>query len=158
MVQPFEKLPGVKSIVSGYTGGNKEKPTYEEVSSGTTGHVEAVQITFNPGETSYLELLDVFWKQIDPTDEEGSFADRGSQYRSAIFYHNENQKRLAEESRNALEKSGRYDKRIVTEIREYTGFWEAEDYHQNYYKKRPVRYKLYRAGSGRDQYLKKMWG
>lgn len=157
MEHPFEKLDGVTQVVSGYTGGDKENPTYSEVSSGLTGHVEAVQITFDPNKTSYSELLDVFWRQIDPTDAGGSFADRGPQYRSAIFYHDQNQKMIAERSRSALEKSGRYDKSVVTEIIEFSMFWEAEEYHQDYYKQNPIRYKLYRAGSGRDQYLKKIW-
>ena len=157
MEHPFEKLDGVTQVVSGYTGGDKENPTYSEVSSGLTGHVEAVQITFDPNKTSYSELLDVYWRQIDPTDAGGSFADRGQQYRSAIFYHDQNQKMIAERSRSALERSGRYDKSVVTEIIEFSRFWEAEEYHQDYYKQKPIRYKLYRAGSGRDQYLKKIW-
>lgn len=157
MEHPFEKLDGVTQVVSGYTGGDKENPTYSEVSSGLTGHVEAVQITFDPNKTSYSELLDVYWRQIDPTDAGGSFADRGQQYRSAIFYHDQNQKMIAERSRSALERSGRYDKSVVTEIIEFYRFWEAEEYHQDYYKQNPIRYKLYRAGSGRDQYLKKIW-
>ncbi len=158
MEHPFEKLDGVKEVITGYTGGHKANPTYKEVSEIGTGHVEAVQITFEPDEIGYTELLDVFWKQIDPTDAGGSFADRGPQYRTAIFYHDDEQKRLAEKSKNDLEKSGRYDKPIVTEIIKYSKFWKAEDYHQNYYKKNPLRYKLYRKGSGRDQYLEKIWG
>lgn len=158
MEHPFEKLDGVKEVITGYTGGHKANPTYKEVSESGTGHVEAVQITFDPDEISYTELLDVFWKQIDPTDAGGSFADRGPQYRTAIFYHDDEQKRLAEKSKNDLEKSGRYYKPIVTEIIKYSKFWKAEDYHQNYYKKNPLRYKLYRKGSGRDQYLEKIWG
>jgi peptide methionine sulfoxide reductase msrA/msrB len=157
MEHPFEKLDGVTQVVSGYTGGDKENPTYSEVSSGSTGHVEAVQITFDPYKISYSELLDVFWKQIDPTDAGGSFVDRGQQYRSAIFYHDQNQKMMAEKSRSALEKSGRYDKPVVTDIIELSAFWEAEEYHQDYYKQNPIRYKLYRAGSGRDRYLQKIW-
>ena len=157
MEHPFEKLDGVTQVVSGYIGGDKENSTYSEVSSGLTGHVEAVQITFDPNKTSYSELLDVYWRQIDPTDASGSFADRGPQYRSAIFYHDQNQKMIAERSRSALERSGRYDKSVVTEIIEFSRFWEAEEYHQDYYKQNPIRYKLYRAGSGRDQYLKKIW-
>lgn len=158
MEHPFEKLNGVISAVSGYAGGDKKSPSYEQVSSGHTGHAEAVQITFDPDKISYRELLDVFWRQIDPTDEGGSFADRGSQYRSAIFYHDQDQKRLAGETKAVLNKSGRFDKKIVTEITGYKEFWKAEDYHQDYYKKSPIRYKLYRAGSGRDRYLKKIWG
>lgn len=158
MEPPFEALDGVKAVIAGYTGGTKQNPTYEEVSSGTTGHVEAIQITFDPTKISYSDLLAVFWKQIDPTDDGGSFVDRGSQYRTAIFYHDQEQKRLAEQSKNDLEKSGKYDKLIVTQIVAYTRFWKAEDYHQNYYKKRPARYKSYKSGSGRDQYLNRVWG
>ena len=158
MEPPFEKLDGVIEVISGYTGGSKENPTYEEVSAGGTGHVEAVQITYDPTKITYSDLLDVFWRQIDPTDPNGQFVDRGSQYRSVIFYHDEEQKRLADQSKEALDKSGRYDKPIVTEIVEASVFYEAEDYHQDYYKKNPIRYKYYRYNSGRDQYLKKVWG
>ena len=158
MEPPFEKLDGVKKVISGYTGGQKENPTYEEVSSGTTGHAEAIQITFDPTTIGYADLLDVFWKQIDPTDDGGSFVDRGSQYRSAIFYHDEEQKRLAEESKSQLEQSGKYDNPVVTQIAPYTTFWKAEDYHQDYHKKRTAHYKAYRTGSGRDQYIKTVWG
>jgi peptide methionine sulfoxide reductase msrA/msrB len=158
MEPPFEKLDGVKEVISGYTGGHKENPTYEEVSSGTTGHAEAVQITFDPSTIGYADLLDVFWQQMDPTDDGGSFVDRGSQYRSAIFYHNEEQKRLAEQSKRELEQSGKYDKPIVTQIVPYTKFWKAEDYHQDYYRRRTAQYKAYRSGSGRDQYINRIWG
>ncbi|MBN2468037.1 MAG: peptide-methionine (S)-S-oxide reductase MsrA [Deltaproteobacteria bacterium] len=158
MESPFEKLDGVATVVSGYTGGHKENPSYEEVSSGTTGHVEAVQITFDPQKISYSELLQVFWRQIDPTDAEGSFVDRGSQYRSVIFYHNDDQKLLAEQSKEALERSGRYHNPIATDIIKFSVFWEAEEYHQDYCEKHPFKYKFYRAGSGRDQYLEKTWG
>jgi len=158
MEPPFEKLDGVIEVISGYTGGHKENPTYEEVSAGGTGHVEAVQITYDPSKVTYSDLLDVFWRQIDPTDPNGQFVDRGSQYRSVIFYHDEEQKILANQSKEALAKSGRYDKPIVTEIVEASVFYEAEDYHQDYYKKNPIRYKYYRYNSGRDQYLKKIWG
>jgi len=158
MEPPFEKLDGVKEVISGYTGGTKENPTYEEVSSGTTGHAETVQITFDPATISYADLLDVFWKQIDPTDDGGSFVDRGSQYRTAIFYHNDEQKRLAEQSKRDLEQSGKYEDPVVTEIVPYTRFWKAEDYHQDYYKKRTAHYKAYRSGSGRDQYINRVWG
>jgi peptide methionine sulfoxide reductase msrA/msrB len=154
----FEKVPGVMKAVSGYTGGKKENPTYEEVSAGTTGHVEAVQVYYDPAEMTYEELLDYFWKHIDPTDPGGQFVDRGSQYRSVIFYHDEEQKRIAEKSREALGKSGKFNKPIVTEIIKFTKFYEAEEYHQDYYKKNPLRYKVYRFGSGRDQFLKKVWG
>lgn len=153
----FEKLPGVVRVVSGYTGGHKENPTYSEVSSGMTGHVEAVQVHYDPSKITYRELLDYFWKHIDPTDGGGQFVDRGSQYRSAIFYHDEEQKRLAEKSKEALEKSGKFGKPIVTEIIKFTKFYEAEEYHQDYYKKSSVKYNHYRYGSGRDQFLKEAW-
>jgi len=153
----LEKLPGVVRVVSGYTGGPKENPSYEEVSSGTTGHVEAVQVYYDPSRTTYEELLQAFWRHIDPTDSGGQFVDRGSQYRSAIFYHDEEQKRLAEKSRDALNKSRKFDKPIVTEIIKFTRFYEAEDYHQDYYKKNPLRYNYYGFGSGRDQFLHRVW-
>jgi peptide methionine sulfoxide reductase msrA/msrB len=154
----FEKVPGVTEVISGYTGGHKENPTYEEVSAGGTGHVEAVQVIFDPKRVSYKELLDYFWRHIDPTDAGGQFVDRGSQYRSAIFYHNEKQRRLAEESKKALQKSGRFTKPIVTDILPFKKFYRAEAYHQDYYKTHPYRYKFYRWHSGRDQFLKKTWG
>jgi peptide methionine sulfoxide reductase msrA/msrB len=157
MEGPLEKLDGVHAVISGYTGGWKENPTYEEVSGGGTGHLEAVQVTYDPGRVSYGELLDVFWRQIDPTDAGGQFVDRGSQYRSAIFYHDEGQRALAEESRAALGRSGRYDGKIVTELLAYEGFYPAEDYHQDYYKENPLRYKYYRHRSGRDQFLERIW-
>lgn len=153
----FEKLTGVAKVVAGYTGGHKENPSYEEVSSGTTGHVEAVQVYYDPSRITYETLLDAFWRHIDPTDPGGQFADRGSQYRSAIFYHDQEQKHLAEKSREALNKSGKFDKPIVTEIIKFAKFYEAEDYHQDYYKKNPLRYKYYRHGSGRDHFLKGVW-
>ena len=153
----LEKVPGVLKVVSGYTGGHKENPTYKEVSSGATGHVEAVQVYYDPAKITYEELLDRFWRHINPTDPGGQFVDRGSQYRSVIFFHNEEQKRLAEKSKEELNKSGRFDKPIVTEIVKFTKFYEAEDYHQNYYKKNPLRYKYYRYASGRDQFLDKTW-
>ncbi|MEE9167877.1 MAG: peptide-methionine (R)-S-oxide reductase MsrB [Candidatus Neomarinimicrobiota bacterium] len=158
MEHPFESLDGVKEVIAGYSGGHKENPTYEEVSTGNTGHTEAAQIIFDPHKVSFSELLDVFWRQIDPTDAGGSFADRGSQYRTAIFYHDQEQKRLAEESKHELGKSGRFSQPIVTEILPYSKFWKAEDYHQDYYKKHTVGYKQYRKGSGRDEYLEKTWG
>lgn len=155
---PFEKMDGVIDVISGYTGGKLENPTYEQVSSGKSGHLEAVQIAYDPGKISYEKLLDIFWRQIDPTDSGGSFVDRGPQYRSAIFYHNEEQKQAAEKSKDAIAASGKYDGLIATEIIEYDKFYPAEEYHQDYYKKNPIRYKFYRHGSGRDQYLKKIWG
>ncbi len=154
----FEKLPGVVKVISGYTGGNKENPTYEEVSSGKTGHVEAIQVYFDPKKMTYEELLDYFWKHIDPTDAGGQFVDRGSQYRSVIFYHDEEQKRLAEKSKEALSKSKKFNKPIATEIIKFTKFYEAEDYHQDYYKTHSLKYKFYRYESGRDQFLGKVWG
>lgn len=152
----FEKVPGVDKVISGYTGGFKENPIYE--SYGKTGHVEAVQIYFYPAKLTYEQLLDVFWRHVDPTDPEGQFVDRGAQYRSVIFYHDEEQRRLAEKSKEALGKSNRFTKPIVTEIVKLSKFYEAEDYHQDYYKKNPLRYKYYRHGSGRDQFLKNVWG
>lgn len=158
MEPPFENIEGVKEVISGYTGGWKQNPTYEEVASGSTGHVEAIEIIYDPAKVTYQTLLDVFWRQIDPTDEGGQFADRGQSYRTAIFYHNDQQRRLAEKSKKALERSGRFKKPIVTEIRPAGKFYKAEDYHQNYHKKNPLRYKSYRSGSGREGFLKKMWG
>ncbi len=158
MEPPFEKLDGVKQVISGYTGGQKANPSYEEVSAGGTGHLESIEITYDPTKVTYEMLLDVFWRQINPTDAGGQFVDRGPSYKSAIFYHNEEQKRLAEESKKKLERSGRFDKPIVTEIRPAVPFYRAEEYHQDYYKKSAVRYKFYRFNSGRDQFLKKIWG
>jgi len=154
----FEKLSGVVKVISGYTGGTRENPTYEEVSSGTTGHVEAIQVYYDPSKMTYEELLDFFWRHIDPTDSGGQFVDRGAQYRSAIFYHDEEQKRLAEKSKEALGKSGRFNRPVVTEIIKLTKFYEAEDYHQDYSKNHSLKYRYYRHGSGRDQFLNKAWG
>jgi len=154
----FEKVDGVLEAVSGYTGGQKPNPTYEEVSAGGTGYAESVQVRYDPQKITYRELLDVFWRHVDPTDAGGQFVDRGSQYRSAIFYNDEEQKRIAEESKAELEKSGRFSKPIVTEIVPLGKFYPAEEYHQDYYSKNPLRYKLYRFGSGRDQFLKSKWG
>ena len=153
----FEKLPGVVRVVSGYTGGHRENPTYEEVSSGQTGHVEAIQVYYDPAELSYTQVLDYFWKHIDPTDGSGQFVDRGAQYRSLIFYHDEEQQKLAEESREALAATGRFKKPVRTEIKPFTVFYDAEEYHQDYYRKHPLKYKFYRHGSGRDQFLEKTW-
>lgn len=157
MEPPFEKIEGVKEVISGYTGGHKPHPTYEEVSSGKTGHLEAIQVVYDPSKVSYTDLLRVFWKQVDPTDGGGQFVDRGRQYRSAIFYHDDEQRRLAELSREELMKSGRFKKPIVTEILPASAFYPAEDYHQDYYRKNPIRYKFYRFNSGRDQFLKTVW-
>jgi peptide methionine sulfoxide reductase msrA/msrB len=154
----LEKVPGVLKVVSGYTGGFKENPTYEEVCSGRTGHLEAVQVYYNPSKVTYEQLLDVFWRHIDPTDEGGQFVDRGSQYRSAVFYHDEEQKGIAEKSRDALTRSGTFAKPLATQILPLAIFYEAEDYHQDYYKKSPSHYQFYRSNSGRDSFLKKIWG
>jgi peptide-methionine (S)-S-oxide reductase len=158
MEHPFDKLAGVISVISGYTGGHKKNPTYEEVSSGTTGHTESVQILYDPAKITYAKLLDVFWHNIDPTVQDRQFCDAGTQYRSAIFYHNGEQKRLAEESKKALEKSGRFKGPIYTEIVPASQFYPAEEYHQKYYKKNPIRYEFYRYNCGRDQRLKELWG
>ena len=158
MEPAFDKLKGVISTTSGYTGGEEKNPSYEEVSSGSTGHLEAIEILYDPSKVSYVQLLDVFWKNVDPTQGNGQFVDIGPQYRTAIFYHNEDQKRSAEESKRKLEESGKFSKRIVTEIRPAMEFYKAEDYHQDYYSKNPIRYKSYRSGSGRDQFLGETWG
>jgi peptide methionine sulfoxide reductase msrA/msrB len=157
MEPPYEKLDGVKEVISGYTGGHKKNPTYKEVTTGTTGHLESVEVIYDPSKITYEKLLDVFWRQIDPTDIGGQFVDRGSSYLSAIFYHSEEQKQLAERSKAGLEASGRFDKPIVTPIRPAGPFYRAEEYHQDYYKKSPIRYKFYRYNSGRDRFLDKVW-
>lgn len=154
----FEKLPGVISAVSGYAGGKEENPTYHQVSSGTTGHTEAVSVTFDANQVSYDQLLDYFLRHIDPTDRGGQFADRGKQYRPAIFYHDEAQKAAARASITRLEKSETFSNPLSVEIVALDAFYPAEDYHQDYYRKNPLRYKLYRSGSGRDSFLKKSWG
>lgn len=157
MVHPFDTIPGVKAVVSGYTGGHVPHPTYAQVTSGTTGHREAVQITFDPAVVSYQALLDVFWRQIDPTDPDGQFVDRGPSYRTAIFYHDEHQRQLAEASKAALAASGRFSRPIVTEILPAGPFYPAEAYHQDFYRKSPDHYAQYRAGSGRDLFLARHW-
>jgi peptide methionine sulfoxide reductase msrA/msrB len=157
MQPPFAMLDGVEKVTAGYTGGDAADPSYEEVSSGTTGHYEAVQITYDPAKINYNELLDVYWKQIDPTDGSGQFADRGTQYKTAIFYHNQTQKVLAEQSKLRLESSGKFDRPLVTKILPYVPFYEAEEYHQDYYLKNPEKYGLYKKGSGRESYLKETW-
>jgi peptide methionine sulfoxide reductase msrA/msrB len=154
MEHPLEELDGVKEVVSGYTGGKEEDASYQKVSSGLTGHYEAVQITYDPSMVSYKRLLEVFWEQIDPTDAGGQFADRGPQYRTAIFYHNDGQKRLAEASKAEIEKSGIYKDPVVTQIIKSQAFYKAEVYHQDYYKKCPVKYQNYKKGSGRDKFIK----
>lgn len=158
MDAPFEKVPGVIKAVSGFAGGHVKNPTYEEVSTGTTGAVEAVQVIFDPAVISYSEILDIYWRQFDPTDKGGSFYDRGSQYESAIFYHNQTQKDLAELSKSQLSRSGLFDKPIVTKIEKYTAFYPATQDQQHYYKKNSVHYEQYRIASGRDRYIKSVWG
>ena len=158
MEAPFEQLAGVKSVIAGYAGGSIPNPSYEQVSSGKTKYVEAIQITYDPSLVSYEQLLDIYWLQIDPTDAGGQFSDRGSSYKTAIFYHDNEQKNAAKKSRSELEKSKVFNKPIVTEIKKFTTFYPAENYHQDYYKKNPIRYNLYRSGSGRDAFLKKSGG
>lgn len=158
MQPPYDDLPGVVSTTVGYTGGHKKNPTYQEVSTGKTGHVEAVQILFDPGKTSYVELLQAFWHNIDPTNAYGQFADVGSQYRTVIFYHNEAQKRLALKSKQELEASGKFDRPVATKIEPAGTFYPAEEYHQEFYKKNPLRYHSYKVGSGRAGFIKKSWG
>jgi peptide methionine sulfoxide reductase msrA/msrB len=157
MVPPFSALPGVEKIVSGYTGGHQENPTYEQVCSKKTGHCEAVQITFDPEKVSYEELLEIYWRQIDPTDPGGQFVDRGEPYHTVIFYHSEGQRQKAEASKKALAESGRFDKPIVTKIIPAGAFYPAEEYHQDFYKKNPSHYRYYRRGSGRDGFAQKHW-
>ena len=158
MEPPFDKLDGVVSTTSGYTGGHLDNPSYEEVSSGTTGHTEAVEIVYDPAKVSYEKLLEVFWVNIDPTDAKGQFCDRGSQYRSGIFYHSDEQRRLAEASKKKIETSERLPKTVATEVTDATAFYRAEEYHQDYYQRHAFRYKLYRRGCGRDRVLEKLWG
>lgn len=157
MVKPFQELPGVTKVVAGYTGGRTAHPTYEEVCAKTTGHYEAVQVTYDPAACSYEKLLDVFWRQIDPTDPGGQFHDRGESYRTAIFYHDEEQRRLAEASKKALQDSGRFKKPIVTPIIPAAEFYPAEEYHQDYHKKNPAHYSSYRRGSGREAFIQEHW-
>ncbi len=157
MVKPFDQWPGVIRVVSGYTGGHKVNPTYVEVCSGTTGHVEAVQITYDPAVISYETILDVYWRQIDPTDPGGQFCDRGSSYRTAVFYHTEEQRVTAEQSKRALDESGRFSQPVVTPILPAGPFYEAEAYHQDFYKKDPDHYQSYRRGSGRDVFITQHW-
>jgi len=158
MEPPFEALDGVVSVTSGYTGGTKQNPTYEEVSSGTTGHAESVQILYDPARISYDKLLDVYWHNVDPTDATGQFCDHGTQYRPAIFVHDDEQMRLAEASRTALEKTKPFSGEIVVAIVPASVFWPAEEYHQKYHSKNPIRYKYYRSRCGRDARLAQLWG
>ncbi|WP_233147083.1 peptide-methionine (S)-S-oxide reductase MsrA [Paenibacillus selenitireducens] len=158
MVKPFDQLPGIMKVVSGYSGGHTEHPTYQEVKTQTTGHYEVVQITYDPSLFSYAQLLELYWPQIDPTDDGGQFQDRGPSYRAAIFYHTAEQRELAEASRTAIAASGRFgDQPIVTEILPAAPFYPAEDYHQDYYKKSPDHYKEDRLQSGRDEFIDQHW-
>lgn len=157
MVKPFDEQPGIEKVVSGYTGGTKENPTYQEVCSETTGHYEAVQITFDPNIFPYDRLLQMYWQQIDPTDEGGQFYDRGQSYQTAIFYHNEEQRILAQKSKSDLQENGPFNKPIATKILPASKFYPAEEYHQHYYKKNPIRYEAYRVGSGREAFIKSHW-
>jgi peptide-methionine (S)-S-oxide reductase len=158
MVKPFDEQPGILKVISGYTGGHKENPTYQEVCSETTGHYEAVQITFDPVIFPFTKLLELFWQQIDPTDPGGQFYDRGQSYQTAIFYHNEWQKQMAQDSKAALQSSGKFDKPIATQIFPAKEFYPAEEYHQHYYKKNPQHYNRYQVGSGRELFINKHWG
>jgi peptide-methionine (S)-S-oxide reductase len=158
MEHPFDEFTGVVSVTSGYTGGQKKNPTYEEVSAGGTGHAESVQVVYDPTKVTYEKLLNVFWHNIDPTAKDRQFCDSGHQYRSAIFYHNEEQHRVALQSKALLEKTKPFKGPIVTEIVQAGEFYPAEDYHQHYYKKNPIRYRFYRARCGRDDRLKELWG
>ncbi|KFE70649.1 peptide-methionine (S)-S-oxide reductase MsrA [Hyalangium minutum] len=158
MESAFDKLPGVISATSGYTGGTKANPTYDEVSSDSTGHAEAVQIVYDPSKVTYAQLLQVYWHNVDPLTPNAQFCDHGSQYRSAIFFQDAEQQRLAEESKRQLEASGRFKKPIVTQLVAASTFYPAEDYHQDYAQKNPVRYRYYRSGCGRDARLKELWG
>ena len=153
----FEKVSGVVRVISGYTGGHTENPTYRQVTTGKTGHVEAVQVTYDPQKVVYEDLLEIFWRHVDPTDSGGQFVDRGAQYATAIFYHDEEQRRLAEESKRRLDASGRFKKPIVTPILPLTHFYQAEDYHQSYHRKNPLSYTTYRMNSGRDSFLTGVW-
>ena len=158
MEPPFDKLDGVISTTSGYTGGEQRHPTYGDVSLGRTTHAEAVEVVYDPATISYAQLLDVFWQNIDPLTRNRQFCDGGAQYRTAIFFHGEEQERLARESKHRIASSGRFDQPIVTQIVAAADFWAAEDYHQDYYTKNPIRYKVYRFGCGRDRRLKELWG
>ncbi|PYZ94606.1 peptide-methionine (S)-S-oxide reductase [Salipaludibacillus keqinensis] len=158
MVKPFNEQPGIHGVVSGYTGGHTANPTYREVCTETTGHLEAVQITYDPEVFPYERLLQLFWQQIDPTDPGGQFHDRGESYTTAIFYHDDNQKQLAEDSKKELAESGKFQAPIVTKLLEASTFFPAEEYHQDYHKKNPFHYKMYNKGSGRADFIKKKWG
>ena len=158
MEPPFEKTPGVISVTVGYTGGTVQSPTYEQVSAGGTGHAEAVDVVYDPARVSYEKLLDVFWHNVDPVTKDAQFCDHGRQYRTAIFYHDDTQRAAAEASKRAFEAAYTFDRPIVTEIVAAGTFWRAEEYHQRYHEKNPVRYKYYRWNCGRDQRLRELWG
>lgn len=158
MEEAFEGVEGVVSVTSGYTGGHKANPDYEEVSAGMTGHAESVEIVFEPAKVNYAKLLEVFWRNIDPTTPDRQFCDGGNQYRSAIFYQNETQKRLAEESKRTVERTKPFKGPIVTQLVPASAFYAAEDYHQDFYKKNPIRYKFYKYNCGRAQRLEELWG
>ncbi len=158
MEKPFELLDGVSEVISGYAGGPEKDPTYREVASGRTGHIESIKVVYDENKLGYQDLLNVFWRQIDPTDGGGQFVDRGMQYSTAIFYVDEEQQKLAAQSKEHLEKAKWFARPIITEIRKFESFYRAEEYHQDYYKKSKFRYNIYRAGSGRDQFLAKVWG
>jgi len=158
MEPPYDVLPGVISTTSGYIGGKTKNPTYEQVSAGTTGHTEAVQVVYDPKKVTYQKLLEVFWRNIDPTTPNRQFCDSGSQYRAGIFYHNDEQKKLAEESKRTVERTKSFREPVVTEVTLASTFYAAEDYHQDYYKKNPIRYKFYRTNCGRDDRLQQLWG
>jgi peptide-methionine (S)-S-oxide reductase len=158
MVPPFDKLDGVVGVTSGYTGGTQDNPTYEQVSAGWTGHAESVEIVYDPTRIRYEKLLDVYWHNVDPTTPNAQFCDHGNQYRTAIFFHDEAQRAAAEASKKALEASGKLPGPIVTQIVPASAFWPAEEYHQDYYRKNPLRYSYYRNGCGRDARLKQIWG
>lgn len=158
MQGPFDKLDGVTKTVVGYTGGTKENPSYEETSTGNTGHTEAIEVYFNPEKITYEKLLSVFWKNIDPTDSYGQFCDKGNQYRAEIFYQDDAQKVAAEKSKAEIEKTKTFKEPVVIQITKASKFYPAEDYHQDYYKKNPIRYKFYRSGCGRDRRLRELWG
>ena len=156
MVPPFQKIPGVLQVIPGYAGGSVKNPTYQDVSSGKTGHMESVQIRYDPNKTNYEKLLDVFWQQINPEDAEGQFADRGSEYMTAIFYHDEKQKALALASKKSLGKSGKF-RQIATKILKASDFYPAEQYHWDYHKKNPIQYQIYKKMSGREDFIEKTW-
>jgi peptide-methionine (S)-S-oxide reductase len=158
MEPPYDKVPGVISTTSGYMGGKTKNPTYESISSGMTGHAEVVQVEYDPSKVTYEKLLEVFWRNVDPTQRDGQFCDHGTQYRTAVFYHSEEQKKLALASKAALEKNKPFKGDIVTEVTAAPEFYRAEEYHQDFYKKNPTRYKVYRSGCGRDARLQALWG